>query len=383
MRVWLPSLLIIGALLGLADAAAAHSAAVWALGTAQVPAPTDTRLRTVVMGIAPRRGLKDPELGNLLSDVVLGAYAKDPQRVVIGPDDIRRALEWEASRQQAGCDDTKCLAEVGAALDAHRIVSGTLDLIGDGYLLSLSEIDARTLEPVARAQEEVKKDEGELVKLTRRLAEQLMSTAQAAKATTASALFSGSSGSIDLSTDPRGAQVLVGGQPVGTTPVRIDNVNPGRHTVRLTRDDYETVDVEVPVHPGGTTTVQVEMRILRAIAQQNLEMRQAKWREADEWNRITGWTKGIAGVVVIAGGGAFALGSLKNGLFDGDTVAAAAVIGIGGGVLAWGTVDLLSPPPQPVAEWELERKVTITPPKGSGDAEVRLIQEAAKPAAVR
>lgn len=343
-------------------------------------APHDDRLRTVVMGIAPRRGVTDPDLAHALSDVVLGAYAGDARRIVIGPDDIRRALEWEASRQQAGCNDSACLAEVGAALNANRIVSGTLDALGDGYLVTLAEIDAQTLEPVARAQEEVKKDEAELVRATRRLTEQLLSRAQSQKATTAAAMFSGSSGSIELNTDPRGANVLVGGQPVGTTPTRIDNVAAGRHQVRITRDDYETIDIDIPVHAGGTTKVNAELRILRAIAEQNLAARQAKWRDSNQWNQIGGWTKAGVGVVVGGAGALWAVSSLTNGggPFGGDTLTAVVVTAGGAGLVAWGVVDLLNPPKPPVAEWELDRKVTVTPPKGSGDAEVKLIQEAPK-----
>jgi hypothetical protein len=48
--------------------------------------------------------------------------------------------------------------------------------------------------------------------------------------------------------------------------------------------------------------------------------------------------------------------------------------GVGAGVVAWGVIDLLNPLAPPVAEWELERKVTVTPPSGQGTAQVRVIQ---------
>ncbi len=369
MRLWIASLLVV----------AAFARPTFAQSDAQSGAPQDRRLRTVVMGIVPRHGVTDVNLAHALSDVVLGAYAADPQRVVIGPDDIRRVLEWEASRQQAGCNDSACLAEVGAALNANRIVSGTLDALGDGYMLTLAEIDAQSLEPIARAQEEVPKSETELVRATRRLAEQLRARAQLQPSTTAAALFSGSSGSIELNTDPRGALVLVGGQSVGTTPTRIDNVAAGRHRVRITRDDYETIDVDIPVHPGGTTMVTAELRILRAIAEQNLVARQAKWRDTDQMNLIAGWTKVGAGVVVGGAGAALAVGSISSGAspFSGDVLGPVLVVGIGAGLIGWGSIDLLNPPKQPVAEWDLERKVTVTPPKGTGDVEVKRLQEAA------
>ncbi len=354
--------------------------------SAQTAAPADDRLRTVVMGIAARRGVKDTDLAHALSDVALGVYATDAHRIVIGPEDLRRALDWEASRQQAGCDDSKCLAEVGAALDASRIISGTLDLVGDVYLLSLAEIDAKSLEPIGRVQAEVKKDEAELMKATKRLSVELLAKASSQKSTVAAANFSGSSGSIEFSTDPRGAAILVGGQPVGTTPTRIENVAVGRHTVRITRNDYETVDVDVPVSAGGTTKVDAQLRILRAIAEANLEVRQNKWRDANQWNQIGGWTKGVVGVVVGGAGLAIAGSAFvggNGGLTDAPVLTGIALAGLGTGLVAWGAVDLLNPPVQPVPEWEMERKVTVTPPKGAGDAEVKMIQEAKTPAALR
>ena len=49
---------------------------------------------------------------------------------------------------------------------------------------------------------------------------------------------------------------------------------------------------------------------------------------------------------------------------------------LGGGLSVWGVVDLVNPPPPPVPEWEVERKVTVTPPAGTGEAKVQLLQPA-------
>jgi hypothetical protein len=328
------------------------------------------RLRTVVMGIAGRRGVDDAALTQALSRVVLGEYAKDPTRVVIGPDDITRVLEWEASRQQAGCDDNACLAEVGAALDAARIVNGTLDAVGNIYLLSLSEIDARTLEPSGRVQEEVPKDEAKLLDATRRLAVDLMKKSGATLASSGGT-FVGNAGSIEIVSDPNGAQILVSNNVLGTTPTKIDNVAPGRHLVRLTRNDYESVEVEVPVHPGGVTKVNAELRIVRSLAEKNIEIRNTRWREADQNNTIFGWSKVAFGAVGIGAGLAVMVAGRGDGLVPGGLIA-----GVGTGLAAWGAVDVLNPPKRPIPEWEIERKVTVTPPKDKGEVEVKVLQEA-------
>jgi hypothetical protein len=333
-------------------------------------ASADDRVRTVVMGIAARRGVDDAALTQALSRVVLGEFAKDPSRVVIGPDDISRALEWEASRQQAGCDDNACLAEVGAALDAARIVNGTLDAVGSIYLLSLSEIDARTLEPTGRVQEEVPKDEAKLLDATRRLAVDLLKKSGASLASSGGT-FIGNAGSIEIASDPNGAQILVSNNVLGTTPTKIDNVAPGRHVVRLTRNDYEPIEVEVPVHPGGVTKVNAELRIVRSLAEKNIEIRNVKWREADQNNTIFGWSKVGLGTVGAGAGALIALGGGDGGFITGVVVAA-----VGAGIIAWGATDLLNPPKRPVPEWEIERKVTVTPPKDKGEVEVKVLQEA-------
>src|SRR3990167_2473133 len=142
---------------------AALSGALTAPAVARAADAPDDRLRTVVLGINARRGVDDKQLAQALTDVVQCIYAADPRRVVIGRDDIARVLDLEAQKQEAGCESDKCLAEIGAALDAKRIVTGSLDVIGSNYMVTMSEIDAKTLEPMARVQERTAKDENALV----------------------------------------------------------------------------------------------------------------------------------------------------------------------------------------------------------------------------
>jgi hypothetical protein len=341
----------------------------------------DGRMRTVVMGIAARRGVDDKTLVAALSSVVLSTYAKDGVRIVIGPEDITRALEWEASRQQAGCDDSACLAEVGAAMDAARIVNGTLDAVGNVYLLSLSEIDAKTLEPVGRVQREVEKDEAALLDATRELAGELLRQSGTSLSGIAnSGPFSGNAGSIEIASDPNGAKIIVGNAVVGETPTKIDNIRPGRHMVRLTRNDYESVEFEVPVHAGGSTRVKAELMLLRSIAEKNIEVRNARWRDDDQFNQIAGWSKIGVGTVGALIGAALILPAIGgDGGGDGAVITGLVVGAAGAGILAWGVIDLSTPPARPVPEWEIERKVTVTPPKEKGEAEVRVLQDGRGP----
>jgi hypothetical protein len=347
-------------------------------GAAEPGAPAEDRLRTVILGLLARRGVEDPKLAAALTDVVQGVYATDARRITIGRDDIARVLDLEADKQAMGCDTDKCLAEVGQALDAARIVTGSLDKLGDGFMVTMSEIDAKTLEPIARGQERVRNDENELVEAVQRLATDLVHRAGLGSA---SRLF-GNAGSVEIASDPRGARIILSGTEMGVTPTKIDNVATGTQKLRLIRDDYEPVEVEVPVYAGGTTKVTAEMRILRALAEKNLEVRQATWRDKNQWHTVGGWTKAGIGTLLGGAGALYAITNLAE-RDRGPAVGGAIVGGVGGAVLAWGVLDLLNPPAPPVAEWEIERKVTVKPPAGHGEETAHVIQEARGPGLVR
>jgi hypothetical protein len=117
--------------------------------------------------------------------------------------------------------------------------------------------------------------------------------------------------------------------------------------------------------------VNAELRIIRSLAERNIEVRTTRWREVDQNNTIFGWSKIALGTVGAGAGALVALGDAGGGLIAGVVVAA-----VGGGLIAWGATDLLNPPKRPIPEWELERKVTVTPPKDKGEVEVKVLQEA-------
>ncbi len=349
--------------------------------------PVDDRLRTVILGVQNRRGVDDKQLAAALTDVVQGVYSRDTRRIVIGRDDIMRVLDLEAEKQSLGCDSDKCLAEVGQALDAARIVTGSLDKLGDGYMVTMSEIDAKTLEAIGRVQERVPVDENKLVDAVTRLANELVQKASTV-ATGSTVRGFASAGSLEIETDPRGAKIVLAGTELGQSPTKIDNLATGTQKLRLIRDDYEPVEVDVPIYSGGTTKVTAEMRILRALAEQNLQMRQEKWRDANQWHTAGAWTKVgvgtfVAGAGVLYGVGNLGLANEQNRDVGQALVGFALIGGAGAGILSWGALDLLTPPPPPVPEWEIERKVTVTPPKEQAPQRVQVLQEGKAQAAER
>jgi len=59
-------------------------------------------------------------------------------------DDLRALIQWsQVATSLDACKDDACLGAAARGLDAQLVVSGTVGKIGDGYVLSLSLLDAK------------------------------------------------------------------------------------------------------------------------------------------------------------------------------------------------------------------------------------------------
>ena len=85
---------------------------------------------------------------------------------VISGRDIKLILGYEWEKQKLGCTDSEvCLAEIGGALGANKIVSGIIGKIGNKYLFSTKVIDVKTISVNNRHSESVEDDPAQLVDL--------------------------------------------------------------------------------------------------------------------------------------------------------------------------------------------------------------------------
>lgn len=119
----------------------AHSLVVACLQVALLAPPAPKRL--AVMPIKPEGGTSDT-----LADAVTQAVVSEVRRQskgysVIGWGEIKALVSMEREKQQLGCDQVSCLAEIGGAIGASIIINGTLTRIGGLYLLALRMVDVR------------------------------------------------------------------------------------------------------------------------------------------------------------------------------------------------------------------------------------------------
>ncbi len=67
-------------------------------------------------------------------------------------------------------------------------------------------------------------------------------------------------GAIEVDSEPRGARVILDGQFVGQTPLRVPEVRPGPHTVTLELANHSSITRRTTVEPGRTARVIANLR---------------------------------------------------------------------------------------------------------------------------
>jgi len=130
------STVVLATVLGAADSQpAAEEPAAESLRAAE-------RLHIVVLPVIEAREI-DAKLGELLDEVLLAelAAAVPEGSELLGASDVKTMLDFEEQKQLAGtCEDSSCLAEIGAALGASHLVVPTLGLLGEQYVVGLKLI---------------------------------------------------------------------------------------------------------------------------------------------------------------------------------------------------------------------------------------------------
>jgi hypothetical protein len=325
----------------------------------------DGRVKTVVLGMAARRGV-DEGLALAMSDVVQGAISNDKTRLVLGREDIRRVLSFEQERAALGCDDASCLSEIASALDVDRMITGSIDKVGTSYFVVISEIDARSVEPLARVQKRLPLNEDNLIRGVEEMAREL--TAQASSAPVRS---DGTTGSIMVSANPAGAKILVAGEDKGVTPTRVEGLAPGTHELTLEARGFAPVKLQVPVFKDKVTEVGGSVGGVGQASPEDVKA----YADQMFWHNILAWTKvGVGSPCSLIGCCSTSIGAvlilppgpdIPSGL--GNLICGGLILGTGVGLLTWGVLDFINPPEDPLTAGSGKHKLTVAPPPGEGE----------------
>jgi PEGA domain len=156
-----------------------------------------------------------------------------------------------------GCVDEKptCMARAGKSLQAVKLVWGSLKKVSGGYNLTIKWLDV----PRARVEKFVSENIGaQRVNQAR---------ADAIIARLTGSFLVSSNGTIKISSNVSGAQVMLGPRVLGQTDagaVVLRDVPSGTHLVRVTKDGYRPWTQQVMVRGGETTELEAELEPVKA-----------------------------------------------------------------------------------------------------------------------
>ncbi len=152
----------VGQLLTSFGALAVLRAPLWEPTTVRVVCARETAaragrtLKVVVLPLAPLGGVPETT-ARLLGDALAGELRRRPGVSVLTQSDVAALLGLEKTRQMLGCSDSGCMAEIGGALGADRIVHGSLGRVGESLVVNLSALDPKRGRAAASVSERLRR----------------------------------------------------------------------------------------------------------------------------------------------------------------------------------------------------------------------------------
>lgn len=111
--------------------------------------------KIVVLPLAALGGVTE-ERARLLGDALAGELRRRPGVSVLTQADVSALLGVEKTRQMLGCSESGCMAEIGGALGADRVVHGSLGRVGASLMVNLSALEPRRGAAVASVSERLR-----------------------------------------------------------------------------------------------------------------------------------------------------------------------------------------------------------------------------------
>jgi formylglycine-generating enzyme required for sulfatase activity len=111
-----------------------------------LPSTSLAKGKLAVMDLKAKHGVKE-SLAEGLSVVVRDAIQGFGDYEVLSKEDVEVIAERTAIRQALGCDDTKCLINIGRSLGTKFMVAGAISKFGETYNISLRLIDTMGKDP--------------------------------------------------------------------------------------------------------------------------------------------------------------------------------------------------------------------------------------------
>ena len=201
---------------------------------------------------------------------------------IISKEEIGRLVEHMEDKQLLGCEEAECAVEIGAAVKADKLVTGSVGKVEKTLLINLQLIDVKKGKVDNRVERQIPKKKKAAMQETKGAAKQLISK-----------ILKERSGQLVIKCSQEGADVHVNDYLIGTTPLEAYELPGGWHNVRISKKEFITWGKDVRIDARDRAEVDVRLT-------PSGEMIRA-YRKKHRTYRILAWT--------FTGIGAAALGS--------------------------------------------------------------------------
>ncbi len=99
----------------------------------------------------------------LLGDALAGELRRRAGVSVLTQADVSALLGVEKTRQMLGCSESGCMAEIGGALGADRVIHGSLGRVGASLIVNLSALEPRRGAAVASVSQRLRGADDEVL----------------------------------------------------------------------------------------------------------------------------------------------------------------------------------------------------------------------------
>ena len=174
----------------------------------------------------------------------------------------REELLEEQKFQSSGVCDEACAVEIGQLVGAEYLMLGEIIGFADLYQVNIKIINIEKGDVAEKVTDQISGGMRELLngmeeasrEIVRRIAAG-SAPQQITQQTGLPTVVQKTYGTIDITTDPQGANILIDGVEVGVTPKTIPNLETGTHNLILNYPGYERLQKRIMVEDGKTIPI--------------------------------------------------------------------------------------------------------------------------------
>jgi hypothetical protein len=112
-------------------------------------------VKVVLVPLAALAGVEG-RTTKVFDEALAGELRRHPRVSVITQSDVVALLGVEKERAMLGCSDAGCMAQIGGALGADRVVHGSVGRVGSSLVVNLSSLEARKATQAASVSERLR-----------------------------------------------------------------------------------------------------------------------------------------------------------------------------------------------------------------------------------